>query len=103
MNCDTLGAGKFMIKAEGNSMSASGIDEGDSLMIDVAEIPQDGDIAVIRINGCFFVKRVFYRGHGVVLISETNAEGENYEPIEIKNISDIDLMAKVISSVKKVI
>ena len=103
MNCDTLGSGKFLIKVTGDSMSAVGIDEGDSLLIDVAEIPKNGDIAVIRISGCFLVKRVFYRGCGVILVSETNDSNIQYDPIQIDNVAKIDLLAKVISSVKKVI
>lgn len=101
LNCDTLGNGKFMISVAGQSMSNAGIDDGDSLIIDVALIPKNGEIAVVKWNNCFVVKRVYYSGTSVELVSDSSSPNRQYMPLHIKNIAEIELMAKVVSIIKK--
>jgi DNA polymerase V len=69
----------FYAKANGNSMTGAGIDDGDILVIDKSMEPQDGKIAVCFIDGEFTVKRIKVQENSLLLLPENKL----FEPIEI--------------------
>lgn len=69
----------FYAKADGNSMTGAGIDNGDIMVIDRSLEPTDNKIAVCCIDGEFTVKRIKIEKDGLYLIPENAA----FEPIKI--------------------
>ena len=54
-------AATFFLRASGESMNQSGVQNGDLLVVDRAEKPQHGDIVIAEIDGEFTVKRLLLR------------------------------------------
>lgn len=48
----------FYARCAGHSMLGAGIDDGDLLVVDKSIVPDDGDIAVVFIDGEFTLKRI---------------------------------------------
>lgn len=69
----------FYAKADGNSMTGAGIDDGDIMVIDRSLEPKDGKIAVCFIDGEFTVKRIKVKKDGFYLMPEN----KDFEPIKI--------------------
>lgn len=69
----------FYAKADGNSMSGAGIDNGDIMVIDRSLEPTENRIAVCCIDGEFTVKRIKIKKDGLYLIPEN----KDFEPIKI--------------------
>ena len=69
----------FYAKANGNSMTGAGIDNGDIMVIDRSLEPTENKIAVCCIDGEFTVKRIKIKKDGLYLIPEN----KDFEPIKI--------------------
>jgi DNA polymerase V len=69
----------FYAKANGNSMTGAGIDNGDIMVIDRSLEPTENKIAVCCIDGEFTVKRIKIEKEGLYLIPEN----KDFEPIKI--------------------
>jgi DNA polymerase V len=69
----------FYAKADGNSMTGAGIDDGDIMVIDRSVEPTDGKIGVCLIDGEFTVKRIKVEKDAVYLMPE-NA---TFQPIKV--------------------
>lgn len=87
----------FYAKANGNSMTGAGIDDGDILVIDKSIEPQDGKIAVCFIDGEFTVKRIKVQENSLLLFPENKL----FEPIEITQENDFIIWGIVTFVVKK--
>lgn len=87
----------FYAKANGNSMTGAGIDDGDILVIDKSMEPQDGKIAVCFIDGEFTVKRIKVQENSLLLIPENKL----FEPIEITEENNFIIWGIVTFVVKK--
>lgn len=87
----------FYAKANGNSMTGAGIDDGDILVIDKSIEPQDGKIAVCFIDGEFTVKRIKVQENSLLLLPENKL----FEPIEITQENDFIIWGIVTFVVKK--
>jgi DNA polymerase V len=88
----------FYAKANGNSMTGAGIDDGDILVIDKSIEPQDGKIAVCFIDGEFTVKRIKVQENSLLLLPENKL----FEPIEITQENDFIIWGIVTFVVKKI-
>jgi len=69
----------FYAKADGNSMTGAGIDNGDILVIDRSLEAKENKIAVCCIDGEFTVKRLKIRKDGLYLMPEN----KGFEPIKV--------------------
>jgi DNA polymerase V len=87
----------FYAKANGNSMTGAGIDDGDILVIDKSIEPQDGKIAVCFIDGEFTVKRIKIQENSLLLLPENKL----FEPIEITEENNFIIWGIVTFVVKK--
>lgn len=85
----------FYIRASGDSMINARIYDGDLLLIRKQEDVEDGEIAVVLINGDISLKRVFKNESGLVLYSENPL----YSPV----YSTKDNSIKIIGRLKKII
>lgn len=75
----------FYAKANGNSMTGAGIDDGDILVIDRSLEPKNNKIAVCFIDGEFTVKRIKLENEEVYLMPENS----NYKPIKISEENEL--------------
>ncbi len=87
----------FYAKANGNSMTGAGIDDGDILVIDKSIEPQDGKIAVCFIDGEFTVKRIKVQENSLLLLPENPL----FEPLEVTQENDFIIWGIVTYVVKK--
>ena len=87
----------FYAKANGNSMTGAGIDDGDILVIDKSIEPQDGKIAVCFIDGEFTVKRIKVQENSLLLLPENPL----FEAIEVTQENDFIIWGIVTYVVKK--
>ena len=87
----------FYAKANGNSMTGAGIDDGDILGIDKSIEPQDGKIAVCFIDGEFTVKRIKVQENRLLLLPENPL----FEAIEVTQENDFIIWGIVTYVVKK--
>ena len=72
-------AATFYVRAEGESMTGAGIFSGDTLIVDRALEPRDGDIVVAVLGGELLVKYLEMRGEQLFL----RAANPLYKPIEV--------------------
>jgi len=86
-------ADAFMLEVKGDSMTGSGIDDGDLIVVEpVAESDvRNGDIVAARIDGEGAVKRYRESGGDVVLES-ANPE---YPPIRVREYEDFAILGRV--------
>ena len=87
----------FYAKANGDSMTGAGIDDGDILVIDRSLEPSDGKIAICFIDGEFTVKRIKFIDNKLFLQPENNT----YNPIEIKEEDNFTVWGIVTFVIKK--
>ena len=79
-------------------MEGDGIRDGDILVIDKSEEPQDGAIAVCFINGEFTVKRLSIRDGSVTLLPSN----PKYQAITVSEGDDLSVWGIVRYVIKKV-
>jgi DNA polymerase V len=72
--CDT-----YYAKVSGDSMTGTGILDGDIIVVDRSVQPSDGKIVVVALDGEFTVKRIRYKGSEVILYTENDTD----QPIKI--------------------
>lgn len=72
-------AATFYVRAEGNAMQASGIHDGDILVVDRSIHPKDGTIVIAAIEEEPVIRRLVKRGSRLFLISDAPL----FEPITI--------------------
>lgn len=72
-------AATFYVRAEGNAMRASGIHDGDILVVDRSLHPKDGIIVIAAIEQEPVIRRLVKRGTRLFLISDDS----RFEPITI--------------------
>jgi len=84
----------FIGIASGCSMQEIGIFEGDLLLVDRAEIPNDGDVIVANLNGLFVCK----------LLDKTNARllsaSSAYKPVQLTESDEFQLEGVVTRSIR---
>lgn len=88
----------FFARVEGDSMQDEGIAEGDILVVDKAEEPFDGCLAVAYVDGEFTLKRVRMEQDRLLLVPAN----PKYPPIEITAENDFALWGVVRWIVKRV-
>lgn len=69
----------YAVRAVGDSMTGSGIEEGDILLVDTAIEAQHKNIVIASINGEQTVKKLYIKNDHVSLMPSNG----NYDPIEI--------------------
>ena len=88
----------YFVRAEGDSMTGVGIDDGDLLVVDRAREPQNGDVVVAALNGVLTVKRLERTADALYLA----AENPGYEAIEVSPYEDLVVWGVVRHVVRKV-
>lgn len=90
-------AATFFVRASGDSMRGAGIHDGDTLVVDRALDPKDGDVVIAALDGELTVKRIRRRNERVHLLPE-NPE---YPPIEVGPDSSFELWGVVTYALHK--
>ena len=84
----------FAVLADGLSMIDDNIVPGDMVICDPDEKARDGDMAVVKVDAGFTIKRVYFK-EGYVKLKSAN---KGFKPIET---SRLQIIAKVIYIIKK--
>ena len=74
----------FLVRAHGNSMKDSNIQNGDILVVDKSLEVRNNDIVIAYIDGEFTVKRFFKSKNHITLYPANN----DYKPIHINSTTD---------------
>ena len=74
----------FYARVKGHSMKDAGIQDGDLLVIDKAQEPKDGCVAVCAIDGEFTLKRLAVEKDGIYLMPAN----DEFKPIKITEEND---------------
>lgn len=90
-------AATFCARVIGDSMTDSGINEGDMLIIDRSLEPHDGDIAVCFIDGDFTVKRIIIKNDELSLVPANR----KYPVIKVPKESNFIIWGVVSHIIKK--
>jgi DNA polymerase V len=88
----------YMWRAGGDSMRGRMIDVGTVLIFDKMVEPKSGDIAAVRIGGDLCVRELLIDQDGKRFLIARN---ENYQPIEVTEEMDVEILGKVIWSITK--
>src|SRR4051794_31080560 len=72
-------AATFFVNVKGRAMEGAGISDGDTLIVDRALQPGDGDVVVALVEGEYTIRRLRRTGSRVTLLSEN----PDYEPLDI--------------------
>lgn len=88
----------FFARVEGDSMQDEGIVEGNILVVDKAETPRDGSLAVSYIDGEFTLKRVRMEKDRILLVPAN----PKYKTIEVTEDNDFAVWGVVKWILKKV-
>lgn len=78
----------FWVRMHGDSMTGSGIDDGDTVLVEPHRQVENGDIVFFRLRDEVGVKKFHRRGNSVVL-QPTNPA---YEPIVLTDPGDIEAL-----------
>lgn len=82
----------YIIKAQGDSMIDMGIESGDELLIESRETVDDGDGAVVLLNGELVLKKFFRDEDGVVWLVPANRD---YDAIRVDENDDLRVLGRV--------
>ena len=88
----------FFARVDGESMQGAGLDDGDLLVIDRSEEPENGKIAVCFIDGEFTVKRLKVKDNCIYLMPENS----KYKPLKVTSENQLIIWGIVTYVVKKV-
>ena len=88
----------FYARVRGHSMKDAGIQDGDLLVIDKAQEPKDGCVAVCAIDGEFTLKRLAVEKDDIYLMPANN----EFKPIKITEENDFLVWGVVAYVVHKV-
>lgn len=83
----------YSIVASGDSMTGAHIFDGDMLVVDCSEEPENGRVVVAWLNGDLTVKKLKVVPEGVVLC----AANPNFENIHVKKSDDFKILGVVTS------
>lgn len=84
-------AATFFVRVSGDSMLGAGIHDGDLLIVDRSLEPKDKSVVVAVVNGEFTVKRIQKQKGEIWLMPEN----EKYQPMEMKEGSELDVWGVV--------
>ena len=90
----------FYARVKGHSMKDAGIQDGDLLVIDKAQEPKDGCVAVCAIDGEFTLKRLAVEKDSIYLMPAN----DEFKPIKITEENDFlvwGIVAYVVHKVRK--
>lgn len=87
----------FLLKVSGNSMTGAGINNGDTLIVDRAVEPLNGDIIIASIDGEITVKTLKKERGKIFLVPENI----NYKIIEVNENSCFQVLGVVTSMIHK--
>ena len=90
----------FYARVRGHSMKDAGIQDGDLLVIDKAQEPKDGCVAVCAIDGEFTLKRLAVEKDSIYLMPAN----DEFKPIKITEENDFlvwGIVAYVVHKVRK--
>ena len=87
----------YAVRAVGDSMTGSGIEEGDILLVDTAIEAQHKNIVIASINGEQTVKKLWIEKGNISLVPGSG----NYLPVEITKDMDFRVLGVVTWVVKK--
>jgi DNA polymerase V len=88
----------FYARVSGQSMQGAGLDDGDLLVIDSSQEPENNAIAVCFIDGEFTVKRLKVEKDCIYLMPEN----PRYQPIKVTEENQLQIWGVVTYVVKKV-
>ncbi len=88
----------FFARVDGESMQGAGLDDGDLLVIDRSEEPENGKIAVCFIDGEFTVKRLKVKDNCIYLMPENS----KYKPLKVTSENQLIIWGIVTYVVKKI-
>lgn len=81
----------FIVRVSGNSMTGTGIYDGDELIVDRSLEPTDGRVVVAVVNGELTVKRLLLGKDGVRLAAENPA----YPDVHLDEASELTIWGVV--------
>jgi DNA polymerase V len=87
----------YFAKVSGDSMTGAGIFDGDIIVVDRSQMPSDGKIVVVALNGEITVKRIHYKGAEVMLYPEN----DKYPVIKLSRQQDFGFWGVVTGVVRK--
>ncbi len=88
----------FGLRVHGDSMNAMNINEGNVLIVRRQSIVENGDIAVVLVNGeCATVKRFYQSGNIVTLLPQSTNPEHSPQMYDLKKI-DVNVLGKVIQN-----
>ncbi len=88
----------FFARVDGQSMQGAGLDDGDLLVIDRSQEPENGKIAVCFIDGEFTVKRLKVKNDCIYLMPENS----RYKALKVTSENQLIVWGIVTYVVKKV-
>ena len=80
----------FIMRVAGNSMAASGIADGDELIVDRSLAPRDGSVVVAVLDGELAVRRLRTGPRGVALATDDGGA-----PTEVGELADLTVWGVV--------
>ena len=89
--------GAFAVKVSGDSMIDFKIDDGDTLVVFPTSELKYGQLVVARCGNAYTVKKLVMKDDKISLVPGN----KEYEPIEIKNESEIEIIGYVLYIMKK--
>jgi len=88
----------FFARVDGQSMQGAGLDDGDLIVIDRSQEPENGKIAVCFIDGEFTVKRLKVEDDCIYLMPENS----RYKALKVTSENQLIIWGIVTYVVKKV-
>ncbi|MFQ3351838.1 MAG: DNA polymerase V [Candidatus Marivariicella framensis] len=88
----------FFARVDGQSMQGAGLDDGDLIVIDRSQEPENGKIAVCFIDGEFTVKRLKVEDDCIYLMPENS----KYKALKVTSENQLIIWGIVTYVVKKV-
>ncbi|MBU5487437.1 transcriptional repressor LexA [Clostridium sp. MSJ-8] len=88
---------KFILKVKGDSMINAHINDGDFVLIEQNNMPDNGDIVAVNIDGSATLKRIKIEPNKILLLPEN----EKYKPIIISREDEFFVLGKAIGVISK--
>ncbi len=88
-------ASTFFLNVSGDSMTNSGIQNNDLIIVDRSLTPAPGDIVIAILNGAFTLKRLVLTQGRIYL----EAGNPKYPPIDLSQYSDVHIWGVAIYSI----
>lgn len=82
----------FMVRANGDSMIETGIQDNDLLLVDRSITTQEGKVVIALLDGELTVKRLRSKGKEIWLLPEN----KNYSPIPVTSEQELSILGVVI-------